>query len=338
MNKLNKISIKKRRYIKKLSKKGGSSQNCIYDSATKEMKNVCPGLRYLNEIRETVGVQDPNSVYLIFGHGCDLDGEVLPVPENCEYYTTVACGITAEGKLKKLEIDFFNNTLDLDNPDKYNFINDSSTADETYPFISKTGEETLYRRVSGDTYVNSKNSLLLSVGIYGGLRKMGDIISDNMFNGEVAGSNNKYFIELDPNFSTHLAIIDRPMSLEIYYLQHFAGSVFPTTYQVCKLLHEKYSEKELNSYKYPLIGSYHSKFLKLINDTFSIDYASIMDVFKGIHINCRCRPICRGPSPFTREEIIAPNSFIENRRRVSSSPSIEWNESAQQYDDIDDYR
>ena len=336
---MNKISIKKRRYIKKLSKRGGSSQNCVYDSVTEELQNVCPGLKYLNEIRDTVGAQDPNSAYLIFGHGCDLDGEVLNVPENCEYYTTVACGITAEGKLKKLEIDFFNNTLDLDNPDKYNFINDSSTADQIYPFISKTGEETLYRRVSGNTYVNNKNSLLINVGIYGGLRKMGDIISDNMFNGAVAGAANKYFIKLDPIFNTHFATIDRPISLEMYYLQHFAGSVFPTTVQVLKLLHEKYNEKELNKYKYPLIhGNFHSKFLKLINDNFSIDYASIMDVFKGIHINCRCRPICRGPPPLTKEEIIAPpNSFIENRRRISSSPAVEWNESAQQYDDIDDY-
>ena len=309
------MSVKKRvSQPKKISKKGGSSKKCVFNNITQLMEGQCPGLKYLNELKTTVRNEDPNSVYIAFGHGCDLEGEALSVPEGCEYYTMVACGISSESTYKKLEEDFFNNTLDLNNPDKYNFKG-TLHSDVNYDFITTTGEESLYRRTFGHTYVNNKFRPLVNMGYYSGLRKMGDIISNNMYKNHTEKPN--FVHSLDA--TRHDTTIDRPITLEMYYLQHFVGSVFPTTLQVCKLLHENFPKSELNSFKYRLIG--HQKFRDLINNNFSIDYASIMDVFKGIHINPRCRPICRGPT--TEEEIfVSEESFVGIRRNISSSPNI----------------
>ena len=316
------MSLKKTvKQFKKKSKKGGSSNKCMYkyiDETHYTMEGQCPGLKYLNEIRDTVRDQDPNSVYMIFGHGCDLKGEVLTVPNGCEYYTTVACGIGAGNFLKKIHIDFFNNIIDLRKPEQYTEYDTPVYVTEDQS-ISYTSEEALYRRVSGEDYVNNKNWTIIDMGHYGGLRKMGDIISNNMF------KLRNLFVELK---SLPFKSIERPITLEMYYLQHYTGSVFPTTYQVCKLLHENYREEELNNYIYPLLNhkdNFHEKFIELIKNNFSIDYDSIMDVFKGIHINLSCRPICRGPH-HTEEEYIPVDPFVASRRTLSSSAHLIWDE------------
>jgi hypothetical protein len=304
-------------------KKGGSSKKCMYkyiDETHYTMEGECPGLKYLNEIRDTVRDQDPNSVYMAFGHGCDLEGEEQDVPEHCEYYTMVACGMASDNTYKKIQEDFFNNTLDLNNPVKYNFKGESRN-DAKYSSIFTTGIESLYRRTSTDTYVNNKINPLLDIGRYSGLRKMGDIISDNMFMTPRYPPN--FINSKDPN--NRNSEIVRPITLEMYYLQHFVGSVFPTTYQVCKLLHENFPKSILNSFKYPLLDAkYHNKFKQLISNNFSIDYASIMNVFNGIHINPACRLICKGPN--TVEEILVPEeSFVGIRRNKSSKlDSLTW--------------
>ena len=318
------MSLKKTvKQFKKKSKKGGSSNKCMYNPANKQMENECPGLKYLNEIRDTVRDQDPNSVYMAFGHGCDLEYEELFVPQDCEYYTMTACGMYGVFN-KKLNTHFFNNTIDLSNPEIYD-VTKNSQADDSYDLFQFTGKFSLYKRNSGESYVNNKNYSILNMGCYGGLRKMGDIIIINPF------TDNKMDI---PNFvilsspSAKSKDIIRPYTLEFYYLHHFAGSVFPTTLQVLKLLHQNYTEDELNSFKYSLYGPEHEKFTDLIKNNFSIDYASIMEVFKGRHINFACRPICRGPL-LTEEEIIPKSDFVALRRSKSASLPIQWNEDVQ---------
>lgn len=316
--------IKSKRYYKRArkslpyNKKGGSSNNCMYNPNTQKMESQCPGLKYLNEIRGTVIDQDPNSVYMAFGHGCDLEYEELTVPPGCEYYTATACGKASKHN-KKLSEDFFINTIDLSNPEKYDFIDDA-VADDSDELVLFTGEFSLYKRNSGDSYVNNKNSTILGMGCYGGLRKMGDIIINNLYIDSIIQF--PTFVILSSPSAKSKDII-RPYTLEFYYLHHFAGSIFPTTLQVCKLLHQNYTENELNSFKYTLYGSEHVKFLDLIKNNFSIDYASIMEVFKGRHINFACRPICRGPN--TVEQIIPTSDFVALRRSKSASLPIQWN-------------
>jgi hypothetical protein len=310
------MSKKKRNTNKKTSKKGGSSQNCVYNKLTSIMEGQCPGLKYLNEIRHTLGNQDSNSVYMVFGHGCDLELEVLIVPKDCQYYTTVACGKSASHN-EKIYKDFFNNTMDLSKPEKYDTFGDEAL-DEFDETVIATGEQKLYKRVTGDSYVNNKNWTFLEMGSYCGLRKMGDVITNIIFGKDSP----PYFLNLREMLP--YKVIDRPYTLEMYYLQHYAGSIFPTTYQVCKLLHENYTERELNNFKYSLVHG-HNKFKELIINNFSIDYDSIMEVFKGIHINFACRPICRGTAN-TVDEIIPRSAFVALRRKKSSILPINWSD------------
>jgi hypothetical protein len=321
--------VKSKRYYnrprKSLSynKKGGSSRNCVYNPDTQKMEGECPGLKYLKEVIPN-GKQDPNSVYIMLGHGCDLEDEELTVPTDCEYYTTVACGIKSAYNQKMFK-DFFNNTLDLTKPDIYKY-NSPEKSDSKYPMFMYTGEQNLYKRKSGDEYVNSLAYPFVRIGFYAGLHKMGSIISDNMYINETSEDPN--FIGLIPPKIAKSKDIIRPYTLEFYYLQHFTGSIFPTTTQVCKLLHENFTENELNSFKYPLFGQEHDKFMNLIKNNFIIDYASIMEFFKGRFINPNCRIICRGS--FSREEIIPERedpekrSFVALRRSKSARLPFEW--------------
>ena len=255
---------------------------------------------------------------MIFGHGCDLDGEVLDVPENCEYHTFTACGKGSDLN-KTIYADFFNNTFNLFTPEKYDSISDFRP-DEYDNSVGFTGEQKMYKRNSGDSYVNNKNSTFLELGSYCGLRKMGDMISDNMF---ISILPYPTFVHFE--YPMCMDRQTRPYTLEFYYLHHFVGSLFPTTFQVCKLLHEHYSQQELSSFIYALKGPQHEQFKALIRNNFSIDYASIMDVFKGKHINFACRPICRGPPPLTKDEIVPRSYFVRLRRTTSAKLPITWN-------------
>ena len=326
--------VKSKRYNKYKSKsfrnnKGGSSKNCLYNPETELMENECPGLKYFYEIKDNLK-KDHNAVYMVFGHGCDLYEEVSVVPNRCKYYTSTSCGLASENN-PKITQDFFNNTLDLERPEKY-FA--AASEEESLDGSLEEYNDVKYRRIiglyehnEGESYVNNKNSSFLSMGEFAGLRKMGDMIINNKqnksFNGFMQNGKSK----------------KQEYTLEIYYLQHFAGSIFPTTLQVCKLLHENFSENELNNFEYPLYNpKYHDKFINLIKNNFSIDFASIMEYLPGKFINSACRPICDGPTN-TREIIVLDqpindesrlkkkNEFIERIRRdsLSDSPELHWN-------------
>jgi len=97
--------------------KGGSSKKCVYNPQSKLMENECPGLKYLNDIKDNLK-KDHNNVYMMFGHGCDLYEEVVRVPTDCKYYTSTSCGLVTENN-PKITKDFFDNRLDLKRLDKY---------------------------------------------------------------------------------------------------------------------------------------------------------------------------------------------------------------------------
>jgi len=93
------------------NKKGGSnsSQKCLYNETSQNLDGECPGVKHFNEIKDSI-VIDPNAVYTIFGHGCDLEHELLDIPESTNYIT--ACWISnCRTKTRDLWIDFLNNTL-----------------------------------------------------------------------------------------------------------------------------------------------------------------------------------------------------------------------------------
>jgi hypothetical protein len=317
--------LKSKRYNKFRSfrNKGGSSEKCLYNPESKLYEKKCPGLKYFKEIKDNLE-RDPNAVYIVFGHGCDLYEEVLQVPISCKYYTTTSCGLTTNHNPKITE-DFFNEKLDLKNTDKY-FIQtgyenlDGSLAE--YKDVTLNRVEGLYEHNEGESYVNNKNWSFLKMGSFAGLRKMGDM---KIYNQKLSS-----FME-----DKDKQIKKQQYTLEIYYLQHFAGSIFPTTFQVCKLLHENFTENELNNFEYSLYRG-HDKFIKLIINNFSIDFASIMENLPGKFINSACRPICEGPDSNDVLVLDQPendeswstkrNKFIHARRRdsVSDYPRYIW--------------
>ena len=172
---------------------------------------------------------------------------------------------------------------------------------------------------------------------FAGLRKMGDMIINNQ--------KGKYFT-LDQNGLKNGKSKKQEYTLEIYYLQHFSGSIFPTTFQVCKLLHENFTENQLNNFEYPLYNeSFHHKFMNLIKDNFSIDISSIMKYLPGKFINSACRPICEEPNthqslildqPRNDETLLSKkHQFIEGIRRNSLSdyPHFNWTENIESEDE-----
>ena len=295
------------------NKRGGSnsSKKCIYDHISTEMKNECPGLKYFLEIKDKIMTNSMN-IYTILGHGCDLENEVRIVPVNCEYYTSTACGLTTKNN-PKLNEDFFNNTLDLNRLERYNFSRDEVRHLDgllsDFHDIKYRNVMGLYKHSQGESYVNNKNVCFLRMGEYAGLRKMGDMIINNQ--------KDKNFID-----TNDWNIKQQPYTLEMYYLQHYAGSLFPTTLQVCKLLHQNFKQNILNNYNYSLITG-HDKFKRLIVNNFSIDYASIMDYLPGKFINSSCRILCNGNRATRFSRIISDNKFVKLRRSQSNSDFLE---------------
>ncbi len=76
------------------------------------MEGVCPGVEHFNEIKDSL-VIDPDAVYTIIGHGCDLEDELFDIPINSKYITATACGITTSHNVPTRDLwkDFLNNTL-----------------------------------------------------------------------------------------------------------------------------------------------------------------------------------------------------------------------------------
>lgn len=295
---VHKYNNKKTKYSR-VNKKGGanSSENCVYDFKDSKMKGRCPGYQHFNSIKESI-VKDTNAVYMIMGHGCDLNNELKRVPTKCKYITSVACGIARDiNPQHDINIDFVNNKIKTpitaDSLSTYERINLHIDSD---PITNKmyTRNEEFRIHNEGDYYVNSKNSCFTAFGFLGGLRKLGHIVPDIPF------LNSK----LPQNYT-----------LRSYILMHFEGSLFPTCEQVNKCLDINFSKSELDNYNYNSF-EYEFQIDGLMKTNFSIDYATIMDYLEGTFINSACRPICKGP--FTQQDIEGLNDdFVPVSRSMS---------------------
>ena len=259
------------------------------------MENVCPGLKYFNEVKDSIE-KDPNAIYMLYGHGCDLYGELLNVPQHSKYITRIACGISATNDMMDINSigkDFLNGTLNIDKLDKYEKVmNDTPLYTEEYRVHNP-----------GDNYINNKNSCLLEwhhgFGGLSGLRKFGHLVPIPQLN----------LYSKDA----------KPYQLRNYLLMCYEGSLYPTIQQINKLLDDSqiFSTEELANYIYDIQTII--KFKKLIADTFSIDFATLMNVLPGTFINKSCRPICRGK--LTKDDIDTSDKFIQ-LSRVNSNRKI----------------
>jgi hypothetical protein len=263
---------------------------------------VTPGYEYLQELR---GPKDPNSVYMCIGHGCDIEGEVLEVPRNCNYITRTACGITTNED-KPLIFDFLNRELDIDNLKKY----------ETYTIEDHSSDDALVNVIiyefrnhtAGTQYVNNKNTPFLRLGWPAGLRKFRNPHTTGKL--------------LDGNFKPDDAKVNRHSISQLqWYLLHFKESLFPTQDQVDRCLQTKteaeyYSHINTNFVYSKTDFGFNKPFIDMMKD-FGIDYECIMDVFPGTHINYACRGICKKVS-----DTEGTNPFVAMQRVRSGNPPV----------------
>lgn len=310
LKRYNKHTTKSLRY-----KNGGSqsSHNCIYDATTGKMKNECPGKKYFEEIKDTL-VKDPDAVYMLYGHGCDLENEIKIIPKNCKFITSVACGIARDSRIiDDIMTDFLQNTIvkpiNIDTLNKYERVSVGKDADPiTKKWLTRNEEYRIHNE--GEYFVNNKNWCFLQLGFLSGLRKLGHIIPSI------------------PNLND-----DTPQkyTLRSYLLMHFEGSLFPTCHQVNKCLDNTFSKKDLDSYNYSSF-SVNDEFI-VINDTitdmirtnFSIDFATLVYNLEGTFINAACRPICKGNK--TAEDIEGLNDeFVAVSRNMSGRETYSFDD------------
>jgi hypothetical protein len=275
---------------------GVSSERCVFDPETEQMKNSCPGLKYFNEIKDSL-VKDPDAVYIVMGHGCDLEGELLTVPPKCKYITSVACGIESGRTAGDIMYQFLQNNLEQ--PITRDSLKKLELFKATY---EKGGKRLITKNIefrihhAGEKFVNNKNWCFLRIRHLAGLRKLGHIVPNPP--------------ELNHDFP-------QKYTLRSYMLLHFEGSLFPTCAQVSNCLELKFNKSILDSYDYNWYILEDYNLTKLIADNFSIDYATLLDNLQGTFINAACRPLCKGPAPRTKEDYLGENEFVEQSRTMS---------------------
>ena len=266
-----KMKISTRTRYNKIIKNGG-------DCRPRPDKSIpeTPGYRYLQQLIHTPKI--PNSVYMCVGHGCDIE-EVLTVPQKCNYITRTVCGITANDN-NELIFDFLNNALDVANLNPYeNYtIEDNSSNDELVNVVMYEFRS----HAAGTPYVNNKNTPFLRLGVPSGLRRLGNPhTTGHLLDGTFNPGDRK--------------VTDHPISQLDWYLLHFKESLFPTQEQVDTYLQTQgeYYERIKTNFKYSKkCTAFNAEFLRMVK-IFGIDYACIMAVFPGTHINYGCRGICK---------------------------------------------
>ena len=292
---ISKKYIKNTQKSKNNKKKGGdSSQFCIYDYETKRYQGLCPGVIYFDEIKDSL-VKDPDAVYIVIGHGCDLEEELRTVPPNCKYITSVACGVDRGKSFNDIMDKFLQNNLEQpitrDSLKKLERFN--ATRDVLSRKLITTNEEFRIHH-AGEKFVNNKNWCFFEIRYLAGLRKLGHIVPR--------------IPELNDNFP-------QKYTLRSYMLLHFEGSLFPTCAQVNNCFELNFDKSILDSYNYDITMLFNYNLVKLIADNFSIDYATLLDNLEGTFINAACRPICKGIR--TKEDYLGENEFVNISRTMS---------------------
>jgi hypothetical protein len=308
----------------KHNKKGGSesSQKCLYNETSQIMEGVCPGVIYFNEIKDSI-VIDPNAVYTVIGHACDILDDIQDIPAGCQYITAVACGLSKfsdKGHENDLWKDFLNNSLNRSINEqsliKYKKFSDNKGK---LPRESPYVRDQQYRiQREGDKFVNSRNWCFLEFSELAGLRKLG------------------YVTPSIPELTEDLPQI---YTMRSYFLMHFEGSLYPTCSQVNELLKINFSDDELNNYNYyfnydtmfrlehntssedPLTEDdddflnlkYANIFRNIIKEHFLIDLSTLMLNLKGTFINNSCRTLC-GKFGTTQYDITGDNESVRQSR------------------------
>ena len=293
------------------NKKGGtnSSQKCLYNETSGDMEGECPGVKHFNEIKDSI-VIDPDAVYTVLGHSCDIIQDIQDLPTDCKYITAVACGITKWAGGYDLWIDFLNNNLNKP-------ISEESL--KIYGKFVDGSYKQEYRIQASDKFVNNRTWCFVDYGHLAGLRKLGHITPSI------------------PELSQDLPQI---YTMRSYFLMHFEGSLFPTCEQVSIWLNIYFSRSELESYDYFFdeytnlylhlsdiqninykqdenYGNqslkYASSFESMIKKHFLIDFATLMIHLKGTFINNTCRSIC-GRFGTTNYDINAEIESVKDSR------------------------
>ncbi len=316
------ISKKYYNHKKKSSrnKKGGanSSQKCIFEESTQTMNGECPGVAHFNDIKDSI-VIDPDAVYTIIGHSCDILDDIQDIPNGCQYITAVACGLSKsddKGTEKDLWKDFLDNSLNRsinqESLEKYRRFKEYKTTREYWI-------DHQYRVQSeGDKFVNSRNWCFLHFGRLAGLRKLGHVT---------------------PSIPLLNTKLPQKYTMRSYFLMHFEGSLYPTCGQVSKFLEKHFTQHELNSNNYyfdddtmdwaagnilseePLTEEdddflnlkYANIFRNIIKDYFLIDFSTLMLNLKGTFINNSCRTLC-GKFGTTHYDVMGDNESVKQSR------------------------
>jgi len=255
----------------------------------------------------TINLFNPDtSIYVVLAHGCDLHRSEEIVPPNCMYVHEVECGFESLDQLTNLRCLFTNQSRLLKDPIKYR------------PELKlKDIEFTIDRQ--HDTYVNNRFSpyLVSNAGIFSGLHKIGQPISEEVFNEDDKKIDcNPYSIaKQDENDEKGLPN-DSPDTALDFYHELYRHSLFPTKQDVIDVtthenlivcFREIYNREGLSkSQKMMATANY---FDELIRKYFKVDIKTLFKYFPGIYYSISCRTPCDGKN--------SENEFFKNRRMKS---------------------
>jgi hypothetical protein len=295
---------------------GESSNRCIWNGTKYE--GQCPGVAAFKEAVQLIH-DDPEAVYTILGHGCDLRNEIYAIEPERKYITRVACGLPSDYKAVDESVsiidDFLNNklktpitktTLKKYNKFKTGKINLRSGEKE----ILVTGNETYNIHTLGKKYVNNKNWCIMEGGMPGGLRRLGDHVGQ--------------ILNLD-DFNQNGR---QPITLRQHLLSHYEGALFPTISQLNSAMNDESKnwmfDGKLDDLDYKFDYNLKERFKDFIKTNFSIDYGTVMDNLRGTFINTSCRNICDlavTESPL-ENDYLGQDEFVEFARRTVSGERV----------------
>ncbi len=191
--------------------------------------------------------------------------------------------------------------------------------------VSGNKEYIIHTHNEYNKFTNNKNWCFLNFTEPAGLRKLGHVA---------------------PSIPELRDELPQIYTMRSYFLMHFEGSLFPTCDQVNKLLNINFYDSELNNYNYYFASNtnqetmmmnndddihsynYAFRFIDMIKNNFTMDFATLIYNLKGTFINNACRPIGKGPD--TKDDPRGLNPFVKLSR--ANSGRIAYQLSKEDYD------
>jgi hypothetical protein len=247
------------------------------------------------------------SIYVMLGHGCDLDRSEEVVPQDCMYVHEVECGLESYDQWYNLRCLFsYRNKILKDpikNKSKLEEIGIKFTFDRQY-----------------DTYVNNRFSpyLISNYGFFSGLHQIGQPISREVIN-EDGGEINCiiYSIKDEKNEKDEDKFRnDSPDEALCFYHELYRHSLFPTKQDVIEVtkyekliecFKEIYEREGLTRIEKIIATADH--FEKLMIKYFRVDIKTLFKYFPGIYYSISCRSPCEDKDP--------EDTFFKERRMKS---------------------